>query len=79
MTSHAARVFAEEAASHDLPMPAWAFAVVALGVFALLLSLTWAFRGNAKKHAAQDEHNDHSTPRVQAHAHGGTMHDQSEH
>ena len=78
MTSHAARVLAEEAATHALPAPEWAFAVTALAVFALLLMFTWAFRGNAQKHTPDSEHNDHHTTDL-AHAHGGTMHDQSEH
>lgn len=75
MTSHAARVLAEEAASHDLPMPAWGFALLALAAFALLLAFTWAFRGNAQKHTPDSEHNDHHSTDL-AHAHGGTMHDQ---
>ena len=50
MTSHAARVLAEEAAPHELPMPPWAFGVLALAAFALLLAVAWAFRGTAQKH-----------------------------
>jgi protein-S-isoprenylcysteine O-methyltransferase Ste14 len=75
MTSLAARALAEEAASHGLPMPAWAFAVMALAIFALLLAFTWAFRGNAQKHTPDSQRNDHHSTEL-AHAHGGTMHDQ---
>jgi protein-S-isoprenylcysteine O-methyltransferase Ste14 len=75
MTSLAARVLAEEAASHGLPMPAWAFAVMALAIFALLLAFTWAFRGNAQKHTPDSQRTDHHSTEL-AHAHGGTMHDQ---
>lgn len=59
-------------------MPAWAFAVIALAIFALLLAFTWAFRGNAQKHTQDSDRNDHHSTEL-AHAHGGTMHDQSEH
>jgi hypothetical protein len=75
MTSHAARVLAEEAAAHELPMPPWAFGVVALGAFALLLLVTWSFRGTAQRHTPANERNDHHSTEL-AHAHGGTMHDQ---
>lgn len=75
MTSHAARLLAEEAAHDALPGPAWAFGVTALVVFALLLAVTWAFRGTAQKHTPPNEHNDHHSTDL-AHAHGGTMHDQ---
>ncbi|WP_035907365.1 hypothetical protein [Knoellia subterranea] len=78
MTSHAARVLAEEAAAHELPMPAWGFGVIALAIFALLLAVTWAFRGNAQKHTPHTELNDHHSTEL-AHAHGGTMHDQGHH
>lgn len=79
MTSHAARVLAEEAAHDALPGPAWAFGVTALVIFGLLLALTWAFRGTAQKHTPPSERNDHHSTDL-AHAHGGTMHDnQGEH
>ena len=78
MTSHAARVLAEVAAPHNLPMPAWAFSAIALAAFAMLLAFTWAFRGNAQKHTPDSDRNDHHSTEL-AHAHGGTMHDQSEH
>ena len=33
----------------ELPMPAYMYAVIALIAFALLLAVTWAFRGTAAK------------------------------
>ena len=78
MTSHAARVLAEEAAHNDLPLPPWAFGVLALASFALLLAVLWAFRGTAQKHTPATEHNDHHSTDI-AHAHGGTMHDKGSH
>lgn len=77
MTSLATRVLTEEAA-HALPMPAWAFGVIALLVFAFLLAVTWAFRGTAQKHTPADEKNDHHSTEL-AHAHGGAMHDEVHH
>ena len=78
MTSLAARVLSEEAAQHDLPLPPWAFGVLALASFALLLAVLWAFRGTAQKHTPPTERNDHHSTDV-AHAHGGTMHDKGHH
>lgn len=34
---------------HELPMPAYLYGVIALVIFALLLAVTWAFRGTAAK------------------------------
>jgi heme/copper-type cytochrome/quinol oxidase subunit 2 len=34
----------------DLPMPAWAFALIALGVFFGLFAFTWAFRSVGNRH-----------------------------
>lgn len=42
---------AAEEMTHELPMPAWMFGAIALVAFALLLGLTWAFRGTATKWA----------------------------
>ena len=79
MTSYAARVLAaEEAALRELPMPPWAFGVLALAAFALLLLVLWTFRGTAQRHTPPTEHNDHHSTDL-AHAHGGTMHDKGEH
>jgi hypothetical protein len=41
---------ATEEAHRDLPMPAIAFGIIALTVFASLLGLTWSFRSVATKH-----------------------------
>ncbi|MBK6886173.1 MAG: hypothetical protein IPH03_06690 [Tetrasphaera sp.] len=35
--------------TRELPMPAVMYAVIALVAFALLLAVTWAFRGTAAK------------------------------
>lgn len=35
--------------THELPMPAIMYPVIALIAFALLLAVTWAFRGTAAK------------------------------
>ena len=78
MTSHAARVLAEEAAHHELPIPPFAYGLIALAAFAVLLAVTWAFRGNAQKHTPDSERNDHHSTEL-AHAHGGTMHDKGAH
>jgi hypothetical protein len=34
----------------ELPVPPAAFGLIALGVFAALLALTWAFRSVGKRH-----------------------------
>jgi hypothetical protein len=41
---------ATEEAHRDLPMPAEAFGLIALAVFASLFGLLWAFRSVATKH-----------------------------
>jgi heme/copper-type cytochrome/quinol oxidase subunit 2 len=42
---------AEAAEEHrDLPMPAWAFAAIALGVFFTLFAITWSFRSVGTRH-----------------------------
>jgi hypothetical protein len=46
----AAPTLAAEEAKRHLPIPAWGFGLIALGVFALLLAVTWAFRSSATKH-----------------------------
>jgi len=51
MSMTVARIVAEEAAAHELPIPPWTFAVIALLVFALLLGVLWSFRGTAQKYA----------------------------
>ncbi|MGL5866452.1 MAG: hypothetical protein ACRCYX_11395 [Dermatophilaceae bacterium] len=47
-------VVASEEAVRELPIPPWSFGVIALLVFALLLGLTWSFRGTAQKYARPD-------------------------
>ncbi|MEI2777734.1 MAG: hypothetical protein V9G19_17560 [Tetrasphaera sp.] len=44
-------ILAAEGEEHtrELPMPAYMYAVIALLAFALLLAVTWAFRGTAAK------------------------------
>ncbi len=39
----------------ELPMPAWAFGVIALAVFASLLAVTYAFRSIGTKHSMLSE------------------------
>lgn len=34
----------------DLPMPAWAFGLIALGVFFGLFAFTWSFRSVGNRH-----------------------------
>lgn len=41
---------AEGKTEHELPIPPVAFGLTALGVFALLLLATFAFRGVANRH-----------------------------
>ncbi|PRY54129.1 hypothetical protein BCF74_12538 [Knoellia remsis] len=77
MTSYAARVLTSEEVVNELPLPAWGFGVLALVIFAILLAVLWAFRGNAQKYTPDSERNDHHSTEL-AHAHGGTMHDETE-
>jgi hypothetical protein len=46
----AAPSLAAEEAKRHLPIPEWGFALIALGVFAVLLAITWAFRSTGSKH-----------------------------
>jgi heme/copper-type cytochrome/quinol oxidase subunit 2 len=51
MSAFALVAAAEAVEEHrDLPMPAWAFGVIALGVFFALFALTWSFRSVGNKH-----------------------------
>lgn len=54
MSMTVARIVAEEAAHTELPMPPWMFGVIALLTFAVLLAVTWSFRGTAQKYARPD-------------------------
>jgi len=50
LTSSMTTLAAAEEAQGSLPMPAWAFGVVAIGVFVTLLAVVWSFRNNGAKH-----------------------------
>ena len=42
---------AQEAEQHrELPMPAWAFGLIALGAFFALFLFTWSFRSVGNRH-----------------------------
>ncbi len=64
MTTSVALLAAEEV-HNELPRPAYMFGVIALVAFALLLALTWSFRGTAQKYAR---------PHGEGHAHGTDAH-----
>jgi len=49
MTSTLVRFVTEEGGHRELPMPAWAFGVIAMGGFLFLLAVLWSFRGTAAK------------------------------
>ena len=34
----------------DLPMPAWVFGVITLGIFFALFAVTWSFRSVGNRH-----------------------------
>jgi hypothetical protein len=51
MFQYALVAAAEEAEQHrELPMPAWAFGLIALGAFFVLFLLTWSFRSVGNRH-----------------------------
>ena len=51
MYSFALVAAAEAVEEHrELPMPAWAFGVIALAVFFGLFALTWSFRSVGNRH-----------------------------
>ena len=54
MSMTVAHLVAEEAAHTELPMPPWMIGVIALALFAVLLGVTWSFRGTAQKYARPD-------------------------
>jgi hypothetical protein len=41
--------------TRELPIPPWAFGLIAVGVFAALLAVTFAFRNTGTKHGAPSE------------------------
>jgi hypothetical protein len=47
-------------ATNSLPMPSYMFGLLAVLGFALLLGVTWAFRGAHHKYAPPVEHSDES-------------------
>ena len=52
MSMTVARFLSEELpTARELPMPPWLFGVLALASFAVLLGVTWSFRGTAQKYA----------------------------
>ncbi len=57
MPSSVAGLFAAEA-TRTLPMPSYVFGLLALAGFALLLGLTWAFRGAHNKYGPPARHTD---------------------
>jgi heme/copper-type cytochrome/quinol oxidase subunit 2 len=51
MLKHALVAAAEGAEQHrELPMPAWAFGLIALGIFFSLFLFTWSFRSVGNRH-----------------------------
>ena len=51
MTAFALVAAAEATEQHrDLPMPAWVFALIALGIFFTLFAITWSFRSVGNRH-----------------------------
>lgn len=49
-----------QAAAGSIPLPKYMFGVLALVGFALLLGVTWAFRGAYNRYAPPAEHTDDS-------------------
>jgi heme/copper-type cytochrome/quinol oxidase subunit 2 len=51
MTASVLVAAAEAVEEHrDLPMPAWAFGAIAIGVFFALFLVTWSFKSVGTKH-----------------------------
>ena len=55
MSSAPLRVLAEEV-HNELPMPAYAYGIIALVFFAVLLGVLWSFRNTGEKYAQPDQH-----------------------
>jgi len=53
-TSPAAALASAETAARELPIPPWAFGVIAFGSFLVLLGVLWSFRNTAAKHDRPD-------------------------
>ncbi|GAB4076680.1 hypothetical protein [Nostocoides australiense] len=52
---------------HELPMPAYMYAVIAIALFALGLAVVWFFRGTAAKYGSA-----HLPDDADGHEHGTT-------
>ena len=55
MSSAPLRLLAE-GVHNELPMPAYAYGVIALVFFAVLLGVLWSFRNTGQKYAAPSDH-----------------------
>ena len=53
-TSTVATLATAETVVHELPMPPWAFGVIAFGCFLVLLGVLWSFRNTAAKYDKPD-------------------------
>ena len=52
--SAAASLATAESSVRELPMPPWAFGVMAFGSFVALLGVLWSFRNTAARHDRHD-------------------------
>jgi hypothetical protein len=52
LTSALLAAAAAEEETRELPIPPWAFGLIALGTFAALLAVTYAFRNTGTKHGS---------------------------
>ena len=60
ITSTAATLAGAEAAKlRELPMPSWAFGLIALACFLALLGVLWTFRNTAARYDKPDHGPDH--------------------
>lgn len=55
MSSAPLRVLAEEV-HNELPMPPYAYGIIALVFFAVMLGVLWSFRNTGQKYAQPDGH-----------------------
>jgi len=53
-TSTVATLATAETVVRELPMPPWAFGVIAFGCFIVLLGVLWSFRNTAAKYDKPD-------------------------
>jgi len=53
-TSTVATLATAETVVRELPMPAWAFGVIAFGCFLVLLGVLWSFRNTAARYDKPD-------------------------